>query len=189
MQDGLPSKTRPLPSPRGFGGWIHPLRAFRRARVGMARGEVDWQRGGWPAATCAEASARSDLRKGASAIEEGREQRAERREKREERGEKREETREKREEIRVKREERRERREERRDNNEDRPEEAARGPQMRPPEGGPTLFYTMLPLVRPHLGTEGRGKRADKREKRQESREKTCLIIVIIHDGLSLIHI
>ena len=28
----------------GLGGRIHPLRAFRRARVGMAQGEVDWQR-------------------------------------------------------------------------------------------------------------------------------------------------
>ena len=63
---------------------------------------------------------------------------------------------------------RREKGEERREKTEDRPEEAARGPQMRPPEGGPNLFYTMLPPVRPHLGTEGRGKRAEKREKRQE---------------------
>ena len=43
----------------------------------MAQGEVDWQRGGWPVATCAEVSARSDLRKGAAAIEEGREKREE----------------------------------------------------------------------------------------------------------------
>ena len=31
---------------------------------------------------------------------------------------------------------------------------------MRPPEGGATLFYTMLPPVRLHLGTEGGGERA-----------------------------
>ena len=68
-------------------------------------------------------------------------------------------------------------REETRENNEDRPEEAARGPRMRPPEGGPTLFYTMLPPVRPHLGTLGRGKRAEKKEKRQEKREKLALLL------------
>ena len=57
----------------------------------MAQGEVDWQRGGWPAATCAKASARSDLRKGAAAREEGREKREERRENGEGRREKKEE--------------------------------------------------------------------------------------------------
>ena len=77
----------------------------------------------------------------------------------------------------MKREERRGKRIERRENNEDRPEEAARGPQMRPPEGGPTLFDTMLPPVRPHRGTEGRGKRAGKREKRQKRREKLALLM------------
>ena len=47
-----------------------------------------------------------------------------------------------------KREERREEREERREKTEDRPQEAARGPQMRPPEvppEGPTLFYAIPP--------------------------------------------
>ena len=83
-----------------------------------------------------------------------------------------------------KRKERRERREERRKNNEDRPEEAARGPPMRPPEGGTTLFYTMLSPVRLHLGTEGRGKRAEKIERSDKRKEnKYCLIIVIIHVG------
>ena len=70
------------------------------------------------------------------------------REKREERGSRPRKTtttrrREKREERREKSEERRERREETREKTEDRPQEAARGPQMRPPEvppEGPTLF-------------------------------------------------
>ena len=47
-----------------------------------------------------------------------------------------------------KREERREEREERREKTEDRPQEAARGPQMRPPEvppEGPILFYAIPP--------------------------------------------
>ena len=55
---------------------------------------------------------------------------------------------EKREERREESEERRERREETREKTEDRPQEAARGPQMRPPEvlpEGPTLFYAMPP--------------------------------------------
>ena len=78
-----------------------------------------------------------------------------------------------------KREERREEREERREKTEDRPTEAARGPQMRPPDvppEGPTRFFCdaspCWDLWRPHFGTEGRGKRAEKREKREERREK-----------------
>ena len=140
----------------------------------MAQGEVDWQRGGWPAATCAEASARSDLRKGAAAIEEGREQREERREKGEERRERREEGREQREERRdkgeekergEKREERRERREERRENNEDRPAEVARGPQMRPQDAG-QLFPTPCCHAFGFIsGPRAEGKRAETREK------------------------
>ena len=50
--------------------------------------------------------------------------------------------------VKEKREERREEREERREKTEDRPQEAARGPQMRPPEiapEGPTLFYAIPP--------------------------------------------
>ena len=76
-----------------------------------------------------------------------------------------EERREKRAERRAKREERGGRREERREKTEERPKEAARGPQMRPPEV-PTGRY----------GTEkGRplgGQREDSREKREERREK-----------------
>ena len=74
-----------------------------------------------------------------------------------------------------KREERREEREERREKREDRPKEAARGPQMRPPEvptrgADPFLHHTApcWDLWWPHLGTEGRGKRAEKRKKREE---------------------
>ena len=75
--------------------------------------------------------------------------------------------------------EKRERRSEIRENNEYRPEEAARGPQMRPPEvptrGVDPFLHHAAPcwdLWWPHLGTEGRGKRAEKREKREERREK-----------------
>ena len=62
-----------------------------------------------------------------------------------------------------KREERREEREERRQKTEDRPQEAARGPQMRPPEGGQPFSMPCRPLVGPlaasvgdHLGTSPR---------------------------------
>ena len=121
--------------------------------------------------------------------EEGREQR----EARTERRGKREGSRDKREEImsrvgdsthgieasqdhddKVKREERREEREERRQKTEDRPTEAARSPQIRPPEvppEGPTLFFAMPPPV----GTSGgliSGPRAEGREQRKERREK-----------------
>ena len=64
-----------------------------------------------------------------------------------------------------KREERREEREERREKTEDKPQEAARGPQMRPPEvlpEGPTLFLTMPPPGGTSGGCKGRGKRAEK---------------------------
>ena len=62
----------------------------------------------------------------------------------------------KRAERREKKEKRREKREER---GEKREERITKTDPQRPPEGGPTLFYTMLPLVRPHLGTEGREQR------------------------------
>ena len=69
---------------------------------------------------------------------------------------------------------------ERRDNNDTRPEEAARSPQMRPPEAGPTLFYTMMPLVRQHIGTVGRGEVAENIKKIQEGREH-CLQLDSLH--------
>ena len=47
-----------------------------------------------------------------------------------------------------KREERREEREERREKTEDRPQEAARGPQMRPPEGDQPLSTPYCPPKR-----------------------------------------
>ena len=62
----------------------------------------------------------------------------------------------------------------RREKTEYRPKEAARGPEMRPPEvppEGPTLFLAMPP----GLGTSGglmSGARADGREQRTEGREK-----------------
>ena len=69
-----------------------------------------------------------------------------------------------------KREERREEREERREKTEDRPQEAARGPQMRPPEGGQPFFQPCRPLVGPLAASraEGRDQREERREKRQE---------------------
>ena len=91
--------------------------------------------------------------------------------------------REKREERREKSEERRERREETREKTEDRPQEAARGPQMRPsqvlPEG-PTLFYAIPPPgAWPRKGSaprwaERREPIKDRRKKQmtEESREK-----------------
>ena len=88
--------------------------------------------------------------------------------------------REKREERREKSEERRERREETREKTEDRPQEAARGPQMRPPEvlpEGPTLFYGIPPPGGTSGGFKGRGRRAEKREKREETRENMFILV------------
>ena len=81
--------------------------------------------------------------------------------------EKREERREKSEERREKREERRERGEERRERT---PKEAAKGPQMRPPEGGQPFSWPCRPLVGPLAASraEGREQRKERREKRQE---------------------
>ena len=66
--------------------------------------------------------------------------------------------REKREERREKSEERRERRQETREKIEDRPQEAATGPQMRPPEGGQHFYWPCRPLEmreeRRDLGTK-----------------------------------
>ena len=67
--------------------------------------------------------------------------------------------------------ERRGKRAERRDKTEYRHQEAARGPEMRPPDGGPTFFFTILPPD----GTSGgliSGPRAEGREQRKERREK-----------------
>ena len=66
-----------------------------------------------------------------------------------------------------KREERREEREERREKTEDRPQEAARGPQMRPPEGGQPFSWPCRPLVGPLAAS-----RAEGREQRKERRNK-----------------
>ena len=79
------STTRPLPSPRGLGGRISSLRAFRRARDGAAKGRGSWERIRWPDAKFEVTSAKCDLRN-----EQQREKREESREKREERSEKRE---------------------------------------------------------------------------------------------------
>ena len=137
--------------------------------------------------------------------------------------------REKREERREKSEERRERREETREKTEDRPQEAARGPQMRPPEGGqpfswpcrpgvgalaasraegrkqkeqrrypkrgrqkspneaaregPTLFLAMPPGAGTSGGFKGRGRRAEKRKKREETRENMFFLLFFIGRG------
>ena len=75
--------------------------------------------------------------------------------------------REKREERRAKREERGEKREERRKKREETPKEAARGPQMRPPEGGQPFYWPCRPLLGPLAAS-----RAERREQRKERREK-----------------
>ena len=71
-----------------------------------------------------------------------------------------------------KREERREKSEERRENKEEKmyPKEAAKGPQMRPPEGGQSFSRPSRPLVGPLAASraEGREQRKERREKRQE---------------------
>ena len=74
-------------------------------------------------------------------------------------------------------------REGRRENNEDRPEEAARGPQMRPPEGGANPFLHHAATC--SASSRDRRQREKIKEKREETREKrrSCLSFVIIHDG------
>ena len=116
---------------------------------------MDWKRSRWPDAKFEVAGAKCALRNDRSPAQSFARSLTHSlaREKREERGSRPRKTtttrrREKREERREKSEERRERREERREKTEDRPKEAARGPQMRPPEvppEGPTLFYAIPP--------------------------------------------
>ena len=69
-----------------------------------------------------------------------------------------------------KREERRAKSEERRKKRKETPKEAAKGPQMRPPEGGQPFSWPCRPLVGPPAAsrTEGRELRKERREKRQE---------------------
>ena len=72
-----------------------------------------------------------------------------------------------------KREERREEREERIDKTEYRPKEAARGPQMRLPEGGQPFSAPCCPLLGPlAASSRDRGQREKSREKREERRDK-----------------
>ena len=90
--------------------------------------------------------------------------------------------REKREERRAKSEERRERREERREKKEER-RDPKRGRQRSPNEaarGGPTLFLAMPPCGGTSGGFKGRGRRAEKREKRQE---RTCFFLFFVECG------
>ena len=64
---------------------------------------------------------------------------------------------------------------------EDNPQEAAGYPQMRPPEvppEGPTFFLTMPPPARTSGGFKGRGKRSEKKEKTDETREITFFFVV-----------
>ena len=112
---------------------------------------MDWKRSRWPDAKFEVAGAKCALRNDRSPAQSFARSLTHSlaREKRDERGSRPRKTtttrrREKREERREKSEERRERREETREKTEDRPQEAARGPQMRPPEG-PTLFYAIPP--------------------------------------------
>ena len=131
----------------GLGGWMLSLRAFRRARDGAAKGRGSWERIHWPDAKFEVTSANGDLRN--------------------------EQQREKREESREKREERREKREERKEKTEHRPQEAARGPEMRPPEGDQPFLTTCRPGLGPLGATfRDRGQREESREKREERREK-----------------
>ena len=86
---------------------------------------------------------------------------------------------EKREERRAKSEERRERREERREKKEERiyPK---RGRQRSPNEaarGGPTLFSAIPPPGGTSGGFEGRGKKAEKREKREDKSKNTFFFV------------
>ena len=80
---------------------------------------------------------------------------------------------EKREERREKSEERREKKEEKRDTKRGRqrsPNEAARG--------GPTLFSAIPPSGGTSGGFEGRGKRAEKREKRAEKSKNIFFVVL-----------
>ena len=115
------------------------------------------------------AGAKNDLRD-----EQQREKREESREKKEERREGIEASqdhdgKEKREERREKSEERRERREDTREKTEDRPQEAARGPQMRPPEGGQPFSWPCRPVVGPLAASRAEG--GEQRKERRDKRE------------------
>ena len=72
-----------------------------------------------------------------------------------------------------KREEKRKEREERKEKTEDNLTEAARGPQMRPPEGDQPFSTPCRPVLGPLAASfRDRGQREESREKREERREK-----------------
>ena len=75
-----------------------------------------------------------------------------------------------------KREERRAKSEERRKKRKETPKEAAKGPQMRPPEGGQPFSRPSRPLVGPLAASraEGREQRKERREKKKEKTRFFC---------------
>ena len=77
---------------------------------------------------------------------------------------------------REKREERRAKSEERRKKRKETPKEAAKGPQMRPPEGGQPFSRPSRPLVGPLAASraEGREQRKERREKKKEKTRFFC---------------
>ena len=91
--------------------------------------------------------------------------------------EKREERREKRAERRAKREERGEKREERRKKREETPKEAAKGPQMRPPEGGQPFSWPCRRVLGP-LAASRAERREQRKERREKRKERTCFLTV-----------
>ena len=77
---------------------------------------------------------------------------------------------------REKREERRAKSEERRKKRKETPKEAAKGPQMRPPEGGQPFSRPSRPLMGPLAASraEGREQRKERREKKKEKTRFFC---------------
>ena len=83
---------------------------------------------------------------------------------------------------REKREERRAKSEERRKKRKETPKEAAKGPQMRPPEGGQPFSRPSRPLMGPLAASRAEG-REQRKERREKKKEKTRLCLFFVECG------
>ena len=81
-----------------------------------------------------------------------------------------------------KREERRAKSEERRKNRKYTPKEAAKGPQMRPPEGGQPFSRPSRPLGGPLAAARAEG-REQRKERREQKNQKTCFFGFFVECG------
>ena len=81
-----------------------------------------------------------------------------------------------------KREERRANSEERRKKRKETPKEAAKGPQMRPPEGGQPFSRPSRPLGGPLAASRAEG-REQRKERREQKNQKTCFFGFFVECG------